>query len=581
MVPPFRSIVGPTGYVVVSYLLLFLYLGDCLNTYREFYPFVIYLSNSAVFQVIAVNAFLATAVALWKGTQWFFFGQLSSGEAAAIATAGSLYISDCVIALLYSEQQLLSRYCAAYILITVWQVLHRVARERLSLVGTLPLPVRRRKVLGLLCFGVFSITVNTGLVLTLVCSLSGETSKKRLLARYTLVITLTQTLFTTLLVISLLAFGAWRSGDLSHRAFFIKAFWHYVSAVTFIASFFYVCAMADAPFMLVRTLLRELFSAWETTVQLVRYVSLSRVTGRLPTAVAADLEGEARCSICYEDMLPDGKARRLSCGHCYHNECLQQWCQSNSTCPYCRADMFKPAPRAAAAAAAEARDAVAPAEGVGLVPPPADVPHVEAMAAEDKRERKKVRTRREPRGGLTGEPELDEAMLDVLKASKGAREAEMAAAYRRYVRTMRRKADGVPPEERQQLTALEKSTDRASLRDARWEPPVPKEPRFERPSGSDVQEGEGDAESGGGDGGGVPPLATAHPRDGFSLPPNFPHPAAGAAAAASSPSTTTPAGPEAKAAARLRAFEEYQAEIRRAEWEFRRRLASIDAEKNE
>ncbi|CCW65313.1 unnamed protein product [Phytomonas sp. EM1] len=49
-------------------------------------------------------------------------------------------------------------------------------------------------------------------------------------------------------------------------------------------------------------------------------------------------------------MVVDSGARRLPCGHCYHEKCLTQWFEQHSTCPYCRANLLnyplKPAEQA-------------------------------------------------------------------------------------------------------------------------------------------------------------------------------------------------------------------------------------------
>lgn len=40
------------------------------------------------------------------------------------------------------------------------------------------------------------------------------------------------------------------------------------------------------------------------------------------------------CSICYENE--DKIVRRLSCGHEFHLNCIDQWLAKKKTCPYCR-----------------------------------------------------------------------------------------------------------------------------------------------------------------------------------------------------------------------------------------------------
>lgn len=43
------------------------------------------------------------------------------------------------------------------------------------------------------------------------------------------------------------------------------------------------------------------------------------------------------CAICLEDI-QDSKDKILSCGHIYHDECINSWFETNAdTCPICRA----------------------------------------------------------------------------------------------------------------------------------------------------------------------------------------------------------------------------------------------------
>ena len=43
------------------------------------------------------------------------------------------------------------------------------------------------------------------------------------------------------------------------------------------------------------------------------------------------------CSICHEDIIfSDDETSVLNCGHLFHQRCLRQWLNTNSTCPECR-----------------------------------------------------------------------------------------------------------------------------------------------------------------------------------------------------------------------------------------------------
>ena len=52
--------------------------------------------------------------------------------------------------------------------------------------------------------------------------------------------------------------------------------------------------------------------------------------------VTLTLGDNDNCPICIEKM--EGDKVQLPCGHQFHKNCIDQWMQSNETCPYCRAE---------------------------------------------------------------------------------------------------------------------------------------------------------------------------------------------------------------------------------------------------
>ena len=51
------------------------------------------------------------------------------------------------------------------------------------------------------------------------------------------------------------------------------------------------------------------------------------------------------CAICIEPLEDDDEVRGLTCGHCYHQTCLDPWLtQRRASCPLCKADYYVPKP---------------------------------------------------------------------------------------------------------------------------------------------------------------------------------------------------------------------------------------------
>ena len=49
-----------------------------------------------------------------------------------------------------------------------------------------------------------------------------------------------------------------------------------------------------------------------------------------------ELPEEEICSICLMSFQKNDLLRKTPCGHCFHQKCLDDWCENNLSCPVCR-----------------------------------------------------------------------------------------------------------------------------------------------------------------------------------------------------------------------------------------------------
>uniref|UniRef100_A0A7S0HBM6 RING-type domain-containing protein n=1 Tax=Hanusia phi TaxID=3032 RepID=A0A7S0HBM6_9CRYP len=54
-------------------------------------------------------------------------------------------------------------------------------------------------------------------------------------------------------------------------------------------------------------------------------------------------EQSSTCAVCQLEL--DGDAKRMPCGHCFHEDCIVPWLQRHNTCPCCRCEVESACPR--------------------------------------------------------------------------------------------------------------------------------------------------------------------------------------------------------------------------------------------
>ncbi|KAL7698515.1 hypothetical protein N2W54_001014 [Lotmaria passim] len=346
-------------YCVASFVATALFLADYANTYRAFYPAMVALANSSTFRLVIMNVVVASAALLWFTMQSIFFGKLNASEEMALVTSLTVYLAECIFVPLYFDLELMSTTMVFFVFTLVWRLLHKLAAERvttLSTVQTALLPIFR-----MVAYLNFVLILDVGLLIWFIQTRSdlseGESSLHySLLLIYMLLVTST--------LRSAVRFGSIfvLHGHHTLLPFVADAITSIAESLLFVGVYLYIFVKATVPMLLARNFLSHALRIFGKASGLVEFVMLARKVRRdMPNATAEDLLRDARCTICYEDMVPGGGTKRLPCGHCYHTECLEHWLEGHSTCPYCRANIMRmPAGEAAhgagddAAAAAEA-----------------------------------------------------------------------------------------------------------------------------------------------------------------------------------------------------------------------------------
>ncbi|CAJ1020840.1 Zinc finger, C3HC4 type (RING finger)/Ring finger domain/RING-like zinc finger [Leishmania utingensis] len=331
-----RSVVA---YVVASFLTCFLFLADYANTYREFYSAMVALANSSSFRLVIVNTAIAVTVVLWMTLQFCFFGQLNASEETALLTSFTLYMVECIVVPLYMDQPIMSATSLFFLFTLAWRGLHKLASERVTTLSTTQMTwSSATRIPAYLCF---AIICDVGL-LTWMIKTRPELVDEKASMHYSMILIymllLSSSLRSTVHFVSLLVLR----GQHTLLSFVADALTSIAESLLFVGVYAYIFYNSALPLLLLRGFVGHVLRIFEKASGLAEFLVLARrVRNNMPDATAEDLARDARCTICYEDMMPGGGTKRLPCGHCYHIDCLERWLEGHSTCPYCRANIMQ------------------------------------------------------------------------------------------------------------------------------------------------------------------------------------------------------------------------------------------------
>lgn len=90
----------------------------------------------------------------------------------------------------------------------------------------------------------------------------------------------------------------------------------------------------------------DIFSFTTHVTDFKNWIQLSQqLKLHLPNATAEDIQRDDCCIICRlqmhvnDDSKSQNTIKKLPCGHCYHQSCLQQWIMHQKKCPLCQYDL--------------------------------------------------------------------------------------------------------------------------------------------------------------------------------------------------------------------------------------------------
>ncbi|RNF03022.1 E3 ubiquitin-protein ligase synoviolin [Trypanosoma rangeli] len=329
-------------YISLSFLVPVLFVLDYAHVYREYFTIVVELTNSSLFRLLGVNAFIASTFLFWFVTCRAFFGRLNHTENELLRGSIPLHIAECVVGPLYFGVSLLGTCGVAALFTVVVALLHGVARERATTLHIVESPRERLLMLSGLTFFLFlAMPLDLCVVFDVFVNTARE-SDMDLTLKYSVAIMYLQFAISNLsLLVRLFFQEVIGEADHSALAFYAELFFSLIKSAVFIVSFTYVCFVSQPPFPLLRVLIGSAVDVVKRLQSLLTYLSLTRFVHSIKNATDEVLARDSCCAICQDDMRSEQNCKQLPCGHCYHEHCLRRWFEGMSTCPYCRADLMQ------------------------------------------------------------------------------------------------------------------------------------------------------------------------------------------------------------------------------------------------
>lgn len=378
------------AYTAISFATAAWVIYQSFSLHPQFYDAAQSLCTSKAQLMVLGNLGFACMLLLGRLFKTVFLGKLSADEVDEVVHRGKIAVTETGLALAIFREDLNAPTLALFAALLFMKVFHLLAHMRVDSAARMAetswgQSVRLKALILVLFLCDCLCTLQLG-------RLVWEQRRPSVLLLFTFEWCILLLLIGTVAMKHLiLTVDSRQQGDqwtgratLLFYVEFISELLHLTVLVIFFGT---VCMYYSLPLHLVPEIWGTFISLRERARRFVYFRTIARNLERFPSASAEDLVlGQGLCSVCLEEMQPNGEAKRLPCAHCFHTTCLLGLLEQSNRCPTCRAeipaavpdpevpDVAAPAPAAVPAAAPAAPQAAPAAPAAGqhpaLVVPP-------------------------------------------------------------------------------------------------------------------------------------------------------------------------------------------------------------------
>lgn len=324
-------------YAGLSLIATLAVIYHSFNSRGHFYPAMVYLSTSKISLVLLLNMGLVIMCILWQLTKKIFLGSLREAEIERLNEQSWREIMEILFAITIFRQDFSVTFLGMVTALLLIKSLHWLAQKRVEYIETTPsVPVRSH--IRIVSFMGFLLIIDSTflynsikyLVETRQASVSLFFSFEYMILATTTVSTFIKYIFY---VSDMLMEGQWEKKAV--YTFYLELIRDLLHLTMYMCFFLVIFVNYGVPLHLIRELYETFRNFKIRVADYIRYRKItSNMNDRFPDATSEELNADATCIICREEMTT---AKKLFCGHLFHVHCLRSWLERQNTCPTCRA----------------------------------------------------------------------------------------------------------------------------------------------------------------------------------------------------------------------------------------------------
>ncbi|KAJ0615624.1 putative transcription factor C2H2 family [Helianthus annuus] len=337
LISAYRKMMRLQTYAGLSVFATLAVIYHAFSSRGQFYPATVYLSTSKVCLVLLLNMGLVIMCIMWQLTKKVFLGSLREAEVERLNEQSWREVMEILFAITIFRQDFSVMFLAMVTALLLIKSLHWLAQKRVEYIETTPtVPmlshVRIVSFMGflLLVDCLFLYNSVKYLIQTRQASVSLFFSFEYMILATTTMSTFVKYVFY---VSDMLMEGQWERKAV--YTFYLELIRDLLHLSMYLCFFLVIFVNYGVPLHLIRELYETFRNFKLRIADYIRYRKItSNMNDRFPDATPEELNDDATCIICREEMTT---AKRLVCGHLFHVHCLRSWLERQHTCPTCRA----------------------------------------------------------------------------------------------------------------------------------------------------------------------------------------------------------------------------------------------------